>query len=502
MNLGVAFFERLLREVVIEGGCGRDRLAVLIRDTTKGNPDEQALDFVFTKLSQVEGVSLDAEGRLAVSYDLLRLHLCDNRVVSLTNRALRVLSIIAATRSVGITQANLAKALSMDSRSVFHHMKYLLKYELVVKIPVSSNKSFTYLILLRKHFDEGLPTQSITGAEKMALPEIRQGILRIMIEHSTILTRTLFEELKLDKCMSKGFHRALLWLSVNNVIHFCRTPGMGGHHEGRIVKLSMTPKEAMEVLEGRKEDTAILAPAPTKSSTTPKTPSQIKEYEHALVETVREAGPTGITVQEIAAQTESTKKYAYRVQNRLSVDVKDMEGSALPLVRTSEFHGKEHRLRIFTRENWLKRFDESPLQPVTPKYETKRASSSLTLATRQNAILKLLEDNPILELGKPLTRQIQALIGAQHELDVKTLKRTTTLMEQNGLIRRLDIRTGKAALNRSIIFTMAEEDPRLKEYIEALTKPEPLSHSHLRGIGHLPLVDGFTGMIHWVVCMD
>ena len=45
-------------------------------------------------------------------------------------------------------------------------------------------------------------------------------------------------------------------------------------------------------------------------------------------------------------------------KNRLSVDVKDMEGSVLPLVRTSEFYGKEHRLRIFTRENWLKRFED------------------------------------------------------------------------------------------------------------------------------------------------
>ena len=145
---------------------------------------------------------------------------------------------IAATRSVGITQSNLSKALKMDSRSVFHHMKYLLKYELVVKIPVSSNKSFTYLILFHKHFDETLPSQTSLECEKIALPEIRQGIIRIMTEYPVIFTKTLFEELKLDKCMSKSFHRALLWLSTNNVIHFYHPMEMGGHHECRVVKLS------------------------------------------------------------------------------------------------------------------------------------------------------------------------------------------------------------------------------------------------------------------------
>ena len=354
-------------------------------------------------------------------------------------------------------------------------MKYLLKYELVVKIPVSSNKSFTYLILFRKHFDEGLPHHSTTGSEKMALPEIRQGIVKIMTQHSTIFTRTLFEELKLDKCMSKGFHRALLWLSTNGVIHFCHTTEMGGHHEGRVVQLAMSAKEAAEVLERRKEETPLYAPL--RPPSTPKTPAQIKEYEQELFKAVEESGSTGITIQEIAAKTGNTRKYAYRVQNRLSVDVKDMEDSHLLLVRTSEFYGKEHRLRIFTRENWLKRFDATStftsLQPVTPKYETKRASSSLTLAARQDAILRLLESTPILELGKPLTRLIQGLVvGSKHELDVKTLKRTTTMMEQNGLIKRLDIRTGKVALNRSIIYTMPEDDPRLEEYIKNVTKPE------------------------------
>ena len=111
MNLGVVFFEQLIREVVIEGGCSRDRLGTLIRDISRKEVDEKTLDFVFNKLVQVEGLSVDPEDKIAVSYDLLRRYLCENRLIALTNTALRILSIITATRYAGITQANLAKAL-------------------------------------------------------------------------------------------------------------------------------------------------------------------------------------------------------------------------------------------------------------------------------------------------------------------------------------------------------------------------------------------------------
>ena len=76
----------------------------------------------------------------------------------------------------------------------------------------------------------------------------------------------------------------------------------------------MTPKKAMDMLERRKEDVSMLAHITEPCATTPRTPAKIKEYEQELIGTVREAGCTGITVQEIATKMNSTRKYAYRVQ--------------------------------------------------------------------------------------------------------------------------------------------------------------------------------------------
>ena len=65
MNLGVSFFEQLIREVVIEGGCSKDRLGLLIRDITKESPDDKTLAFVFNKLAQVEGVECGCGGQVS-----------------------------------------------------------------------------------------------------------------------------------------------------------------------------------------------------------------------------------------------------------------------------------------------------------------------------------------------------------------------------------------------------------------------------------------------------
>ncbi|KAI9344232.1 hypothetical protein DFJ73DRAFT_840685 [Zopfochytrium polystomum] len=59
----------------------------------------------------------------------------------------RVLEAVSGARETGITQADLAKVLNMDSRSLFYQVKNLCKMKLIVKMPLVTKGTFTSLCL-------------------------------------------------------------------------------------------------------------------------------------------------------------------------------------------------------------------------------------------------------------------------------------------------------------------------------------------------------------------
>ncbi|KAG0351041.1 hypothetical protein BGZ54_003451, partial [Gamsiella multidivaricata] len=68
-------------------------------------------------------------------------------VTQISSQTLQVLQTVTATREVGTTQAQLARMLKIDPRSMFHFLKVLLEMKLIVKIPVTTDGQYTLLCL-------------------------------------------------------------------------------------------------------------------------------------------------------------------------------------------------------------------------------------------------------------------------------------------------------------------------------------------------------------------
>ncbi|CAG8446026.1 5398_t:CDS:10 [Diversispora eburnea] len=68
--------------------------------------------------------------------------------------AYNILQHIARTRSIGATQADLAKLLKINPRSFFHYIKVLTDLKLIVKLPVVTKGIYTNLCILTKCADQ------------------------------------------------------------------------------------------------------------------------------------------------------------------------------------------------------------------------------------------------------------------------------------------------------------------------------------------------------------
>lgn len=477
------FYDALLDELAINNGAGdADELrAVATKIISDGQAiDDRELALIIGELRGSDDVAIadDAKDRLlTVSNSLLRRVLLLGTAQSITDTALHVLSTVAARREAGITQADLARELSMDPRTLFHHLKPLVANRLIVKIPVSANRSFTNLLKLARFADEKGDNSGGTAAKgssqsgvspiTVSTVEIRQRVVRMLAEHDSMLSRRMFEELQLDRSMVKSYRRAVLWLLAEGVLESIGSRELGGAEDGRVYRLVKPLDAAL----------AIAVKKPAKQEDKPSRQPAIRVSEDMPAEqkvrtAIHACGATGVTVAELAEQLALDREVVYKIQDRLSVDIRDMEDKPeRPLLRTIEFFGRQRRLRLFTRATWAARVAEGDKDVAvlsSPSGLSARSSAtSLTLASRQEAIQRLLRDSPILEIGRPLADRIQRELSLPHTLDTKTIKRTAGLMEAAGLVHRLDIVTGRGAqFNRSIIHRLGDSDPQLLAYIK------------------------------------
>ncbi|KAI8817610.1 uncharacterized protein EV422DRAFT_220609 [Fimicolochytrium jonesii] len=75
----------------------------------------------------------------------------DSNTIRLSQTVWDTLAIIAQSRAIGKTQAELAKALDLDPRSMFYYVKGLLAAKLIVKYPVVINGAFTNNCVLKRY---------------------------------------------------------------------------------------------------------------------------------------------------------------------------------------------------------------------------------------------------------------------------------------------------------------------------------------------------------------
>ncbi|KAJ3296016.1 hypothetical protein HK104_002047 [Borealophlyctis nickersoniae] len=161
---------------------------------------------------------------------------------------LAILAVLAKHRRAGVTQLDLAKILKIDPRSIFHYIKALVEYKLIVKFPLVTKGSYTnlcvhmrfaesnrsYLEYLKKAdevrgtsvhesplahkpiLNDPLPDRAVTGTGVSYHSElVKQRLTQLLFEakHNVMVVQDLMDELKINTATSiyerKWFNRML-----------------------------------------------------------------------------------------------------------------------------------------------------------------------------------------------------------------------------------------------------------------------------------------------------
>lgn len=387
----------LVRYVSLSGSVGRTVDEVRGRMNGLTDTAYNAL-FEYYMLKQ-------SDDRVFASEEFQNIHLLDNRVIDLTVMNRRALSHIAATESVGILQSDLSAALKIDNKTLFHHLKPLIHFELVTRIPVAAKRTFTYLCILSKLFIDDIAADSSTSVAGTLLKQssvvTKESIMSTLLKEpsKTFTTKELYESICPEGRDMKYFRRGLLSLVHDNLIEIMSTRELGG--STRLVKLKRGDKEVIEESSLCDDVDTLVMLAPSLVDFVP-LERQVRDF-------IFSCGQAGTTMNEIARNFGLGRKFAFRLMERLT-DKKSIVNTDVS--KQAEFVGRERRYR----------FKVSAGDVFLPLSDISR--DSITRLRRQEVLLDLLKEKKILEIGRALANEISKLMNeSTHMLDLKTLRR-------------------------------------------------------------------------------
>lgn len=417
----------------------------------------------------VTAPALDDEVRLRGSERDRHDFYTQGRPLRLSDFQLKALEMIAKSTKQGITQSDLAKALQIDPRNLFHQLKNLLAFQVITRLPVSYQKSFTYLLYLARFAprdDVDLIDLTRGGPEERrgasVLPSVISIRSRIMDLLQTAPGRTLpaTEVYRLlgDLNHIRIYRRNISWLVCKGYIECFIAQELGGV-PGKILKFKKSYGEVE-----KKAPSPQPSPRPASRPFEERCSAAVRglSMERQVHDYIDAAGPRGVTLTEIMGRFGVDRKYAYRIGERLCGKI----FSNSQIIKIAEFVGKERRHRFFTRTGQSR--SETSIASETPSSIQR---DSITRMKRLEKLLEVVEEHVIVESGKPLVLMIQGMLQEQDfQMDGKTLKRMVKQLETEGRLRTFVVVLN--GMNRLIITRadVSPDDPRVKEYIEKMRR--------------------------------
>lgn len=456
--------------------------------------------------------SLPSDVRVVIPREERLLFYTAGKPVRLTDAQVKALEIIARSQRRGVTQAEAAKQLSLDARSFFHQLKALLEYRLISKIPVSQQRTFTYLLHLTRYAefeDEMVTTMHATEASSKPLfvpsaSSIRGRIMELLqsAPQRTLSAGEIYRLVQADAKAIKIYRKHIAWLVTHGHVECFVAEELGGVM-GKILRWKRplnematagAPKKGVGRSEGSNPPGEATSPAYGHHSSGPPPICPVLTKAVALERQVHDyinaSGSDGVTLAQIMVDFGLNRKLGYRIGDRLT---SEKVWSDSDVIKVAEFYGKERRHRYYTRQGQGQR-PRSPTRTiadieaeeghgplgertedaliVTPASGTGAARDSINRTRRLQILRELLDELRMIEAGKQLAVELQRRLG-EHEfiMDTKTLKRLIALLEQAG-----DCHTVVVALptggSRTILLhrTLSLSDPSVQGYIESVKR--------------------------------
>ena len=441
--------------------------------------------------------------------------LLQGRPLQLSESSLQLLEVIAAHGRNGLTQAELAKVLGCDSKNAFHWLKSLVANDLIARTPVASKKSFTYLLILTKYWDDEISYQHGATSHSethnvVSSKEIRQRIVDILAKapNQTMVSKDVFDQTGLDSLLIKNFRRAATKLNEIGWLEYLFEDQLVGPY-CRLFRLKRKPSEGLDLKSflAAQDEAKRIDSKDTPSYVLPRGSDYRPDHPilHQIISLLADSFPEPLTTSNLSHRLNIPRKYLYKLIDRIIPLPGKKSGviGAEGIEKVSDFVGKEKRLKLFVKsEEWrnyyLKIFSfetpEAPSsslpssRPSTPVIAVTSAqqspSDTRTRQLRHHAILQELSLHRILEIGKELCHRIQTVLGdTRFTLDLKTLRRSIEILERENKLKVVvaSLPTGTRSL--LIAPELSASDELVQNYIAKLSetvRSAPLSASTIK----------------------
>ena len=437
--------------------------------------------------------SVDKDGHISATRELEEYFITGNRSLHLTDTAYRALKIIAASGRDGVVQGDLCKQLDIDHKTIFHHLKPLIRSELILRYPVTYNRTFTYILLHWSYStstsDDEVSNQKGVG---VSLGTAKQVLLRLLQEapNRTMPGNELFGGAQLDN--RKVFEKAISALACQGLIECFRGSELG--QRDSIIRIK---EEKLTVPSASAVSVASVASVASVEDSSAEEEQEEEEELFAttnhilglplgfqIYQLIHQSGSQGITSKTICEHFGVTSKASHRMLARII----GKPPFCQDVTKQAEFSGRQRRFRFFdstTVQDEDDGYDEAtpislPNSTIASGVASTTSSSrgeSVTKTLRINTLMQLLKEQQdgLLEVSKPLAVRMTELAKSEHVLDVKTLKRTATVMEEAGMVKLMTISVHH--ISKLLMALPDTPTSKIDEYVERLKKSiRPSTH--------------------------
>jgi hypothetical protein len=361
-----------------------------------------------------------------------------SRCIRLTDTSLKALHFVAQAGPAGLVQADLCRALQLDTKTTFHHLKPLNAQSLVRKHSVAHNRTHTH-----KFTWVGFGASS-EGSAVADLDEGDTSFRDVILKHvptapSRLPLNELIHVAKIGREKVKSFRRALKSLQDKQLIERIEE---GGVKYVRKVANAPCNKAAQVPSSPVNRSTLTSHPLPSLPS---------------LYEMIVQAASSGVTTKDISDRFQVDFKRIHRVMERLLADYPDV-------TKRTEFVGRERRNRYIQSS-----FQGDDSQALKAQSQLKK--ESVSVQDRQLALMALLKEESagILEVDRQLASSISEQLGSSFTMDLKTLKRTITLLEDAQLVctARVKIAGLNRLLDKSLVMRPDKTHSDVQAFVQA-----------------------------------
>jgi len=378
------------------------------------------------------------------------------RAIRLSDYARPLLHIIASRGPDGILQPELGRLAKVDQRAVHYHLSELIQYGVVAKVPVSSKKTATFLVLLSRWIEDetdlcaSLPNMSGAGFSiRLPYGQLKRRLTEVLqsapTSGRTMSVNDLIDiipELDVSRPMLRYVRMAMQEMTHSGHVELILTRSLGGpsyflYKFKRLYIVGENDEHRLpDDLQGRLEDShESMEDSPdfisdTEEGTWAPLLVPFVALEKQARDLVAASGTRGIVIRDLKNGLGASTKFATRLYERLTT--RKLVGNS-DVVKVTESHGRERRHRLFI-EN-----------PVDIDMGECKAKAVLTPELRQQIFLEIMREQAdgVLVVSRPaiveVGHRIAMVVNDQHTIDMKTVARLVESLEAAGQLRTVHV---------------------------------------------------------------